>query len=115
MVIFASPGYGAEAEKTAGRPARRACAAMALLFAVVFVPLTANTVVTFLHHASHEEMTKTPGHSPTKAHRQSERYTFAAPLRGPQFPTECVSPGQNDSAWGRSVGRVGLEPTADGL
>lgn len=30
-------------------------------------------------------------------------------------PEKHVSPGQNDSAWGRWVGRVGLEPTADGL
>ncbi|MEU2900572.1 TIGR00341 family protein [Streptomyces sp. NPDC001273] len=48
MVVFASLGYGAEAGKAAGRPARRAYAAMVLLFVVVFVPLTANTVVTLL-------------------------------------------------------------------
>lgn len=51
MVVFASLGYGVEADKAAGRPARRAYAAMALLFAVVFIPLTANTVVTFLLNA----------------------------------------------------------------
>lgn len=33
----------------------------------------------------------------------------------PERPGKHVSPGQNDSAWGHSVGRVGLEPTADGL
>ncbi|MEU3092228.1 DUF389 domain-containing protein, partial [Streptomyces massasporeus] len=48
MVVFASLGYGAEAGKAAGRPARRTYAAMVLLFTVVFVPLTANTVVTLL-------------------------------------------------------------------
>lgn len=32
-----------------------------------------------------------------------------------ESPRKRVSPGQNDSAWGRPVGRVGLEPTADGL
>ncbi|MEU3144000.1 MULTISPECIES: TIGR00341 family protein [unclassified Streptomyces] len=48
MVVFASLGYGVEAGKAAGRPARSAYAAMVLLFTVVFVPLTANTVLTFL-------------------------------------------------------------------
>ncbi|MEU3895294.1 TIGR00341 family protein [Streptomyces sp. NPDC045251] len=48
IVVFASLGYAAEADKKAGRPARRTYAAMVLLFAVVFVPLTANTVVTVL-------------------------------------------------------------------
>ncbi|CAD5945126.1 protein of unknown function [Streptomyces sp. KY75] len=33
----------------------------------------------------------------------------------PGSPLKHRSPGQNDSAWGHSVGRVGLEPTADGL
>ncbi|MFE0642568.1 TIGR00341 family protein [Streptomyces sp. NPDC058877] len=48
MVMFASLGYASEADKAAGRPARRAAVAMALLFVVVFVPLTANTVTTLL-------------------------------------------------------------------
>ncbi|MFR0358441.1 DUF389 domain-containing protein [Streptomyces sediminimaris] len=51
MVVFASLGYASEADradKAAGRPARGASAAMALLFVVVFVPLTANTVATLL-------------------------------------------------------------------
>ncbi|MEW2635204.1 TIGR00341 family protein [Streptomyces sp. NPDC048389] len=48
IVVFASLGYAAEADKKAGRPARRTYAAMVVLFAVVFVPLTANTVVTLL-------------------------------------------------------------------
>ena len=51
MVVFASLGYAAEADKAAGRPARRAYAAMALLFVVVLVPLTANTVATLLLNA----------------------------------------------------------------
>ncbi|MGC9542312.1 DUF389 domain-containing protein [Streptomyces sp. UG1] len=48
MVVFASLGYAAEADRAAGRPAGRATAAMALLFVVVLVPLTANTVATLL-------------------------------------------------------------------
>lgn len=51
MVVFASLGYAAEADKAAGRPAGRASAAMALLFVVVLVPLTANTVTTLLLNA----------------------------------------------------------------
>ena len=51
MVVFASLGYAAEADKAAGRPAGRASAAMALLFVVVLVPLTANTVATLLLNA----------------------------------------------------------------
>jgi uncharacterized hydrophobic protein (TIGR00271 family) len=51
MVVFASLGYGTEADKAAGRPARRAYAAMVLLFVVVLVPLTANTVATLLLNA----------------------------------------------------------------
>ncbi|MFH0521073.1 TIGR00341 family protein [Streptomyces sp. M41] len=51
MVVFASLGYGTEADRTAGRPARSAYAAMALLFVVVLVPLTANTVATLLLNA----------------------------------------------------------------
>lgn len=48
MVVFAALGYAAEADKAAGHPAGRASVAMALLFVVVFVPLTANTVATLL-------------------------------------------------------------------
>ncbi|MEY9989140.1 putative hydrophobic protein (TIGR00271 family) [Streptomyces sp. V4I8] len=48
MVVFATLGYRTQDDRAAGRPARRAYAAMALLFAVVFVPLTANTVLTLL-------------------------------------------------------------------
>ncbi|MEU1005974.1 DUF389 domain-containing protein [Streptomyces tibetensis] len=44
MVIFASLGY----DGAAGGPARRAYAAMALLFAAVFIPLAANTALTLL-------------------------------------------------------------------
>ncbi|WP_234375020.1 MULTISPECIES: hypothetical protein [unclassified Streptomyces] len=51
MVVFASLGYAAEADQAAGRPDRRASAAMALLFAVVFVPLAANTAATLLLNA----------------------------------------------------------------
>ncbi|MFC8583726.1 TIGR00341 family protein [Streptomyces sp. NPDC057217] len=48
MVVFAALGYATEADKAAGHPAGRASVAMALLFVVVFVPLTANTVATLL-------------------------------------------------------------------
>ncbi|MFE3581311.1 DUF389 domain-containing protein [Streptomyces vinaceus] len=51
MVVFASLGYAAEADKAAGRPARGASVAMALLFVVVFVPLAANTTATLLLNA----------------------------------------------------------------
>ncbi|WP_435218100.1 DUF389 domain-containing protein [Streptomyces sp. bgisy034] len=50
MVVFASLGCAVQADKAAGRPARRAYAAMILLFAAVLVPLAANTVVTLLLH-----------------------------------------------------------------
>ncbi|MFI7360025.1 DUF389 domain-containing protein [Streptomyces avidinii] len=48
MVVFASLGYAAEADKAAGRPARGAAVAMVLLFVVVLVPLAANTTATLL-------------------------------------------------------------------
>ncbi|MEN3585077.1 TIGR00341 family protein [Streptomyces sp. ZYX-F-203] len=48
MVVFASLGYGSGTDRAAGGPARRTYAAMALLFAVVFVPLAGNTVTTLL-------------------------------------------------------------------
>lgn len=51
IVVFASLGYAAEADKAAGRPAGRTSAAMALLFVVVLVPLTANTAATLLINA----------------------------------------------------------------
>ncbi|GGW99521.1 membrane protein [Streptomyces malachitofuscus] len=73
MVVFAALGYGAEENRTAGRPARRSYVAMALLFAVVFVPLTANTVVTLLlnswtnraKHAAEQWLADEPGASVT--------------------------------------------------
>ncbi|WP_432135108.1 MULTISPECIES: TIGR00341 family protein [unclassified Streptomyces] len=48
MMVFASLGYAAEADRAAGRPARRAYGAMILLFVVVFLPLAANTATTLL-------------------------------------------------------------------
>ncbi|WP_432105213.1 DUF389 domain-containing protein [Streptomyces sp. bgisy091] len=54
MVVFATLAYGTRAEEAgatadaAGRPTRRAYAAMGVLFAVVFVPLAANTAATVL-------------------------------------------------------------------
>ncbi|MGW0825291.1 TIGR00341 family protein [Streptomyces sp. NPDC002845] len=51
MVVFAALGYGAQADKAVGRPARRAYVVMALLFAVVFVPLAAHTALTLLLNA----------------------------------------------------------------
>ncbi|MBM7090876.1 DUF389 domain-containing protein [Streptomyces sp. S12] len=51
IVVFASLGYAAEADKAAGRPAGRTSAAMALLFVIVLVPLTANTAATLLINA----------------------------------------------------------------
>ncbi|MGV9570606.1 DUF389 domain-containing protein [Streptomyces nigra] len=52
MVVFAALGYAGDADKAAGRPTGRTSAAMALLFAVVFLPLAANTVATLLLNAS---------------------------------------------------------------
>lgn len=51
IVVFASLGYAAEADNAAGRPAGRTSAAMALLFVIVLVPLTANTAATLLINA----------------------------------------------------------------
>ncbi|MEU2385514.1 DUF389 domain-containing protein [Streptomyces sp. NPDC012461] len=51
IAVFASLGYAAEADKAAGRPAGRTSAAMALLFVIVLVPLTANTAATLLINA----------------------------------------------------------------
>ncbi|MFE1842158.1 DUF389 domain-containing protein [Streptomyces sp. NPDC059515] len=51
IVVFASLGYAAEADKAAGRPAGRTSAAMTLLFVIVLVPLTANTAATLLINA----------------------------------------------------------------
>ncbi|GLW49031.1 membrane protein [Streptomyces sp. NBRC 14336] len=50
MLVFAALGYAgeAEADRAAGRPGRRAYAAMALLFAVSVVPLAADTTATVL-------------------------------------------------------------------
>ncbi|WP_432043372.1 TIGR00341 family protein [Streptomyces cadmiisoli] len=48
MSVFAALDYGARTDKPAGRLARRAYVAMSLLFAAVFVPLAANTVLTVL-------------------------------------------------------------------
>ncbi|MBN3931736.1 DUF389 domain-containing protein [Streptomyces verrucosisporus] len=74
MVVFASLGYGTEAGRASGRPARRTYAAMALLFTVVFVPLTANTALTFLLNtwtgrtkdAARQWLADEPGASVTK-------------------------------------------------
>lgn len=51
MVVFAALGYAGDADKAAGRPTGRTSAAMALLFAVVFLPLAANTMATLLLNA----------------------------------------------------------------
>ncbi|MEU7722942.1 TIGR00341 family protein [Streptomyces tibetensis] len=48
MVIFAGLGYDRATHKAADGPARRTYAAMALLFAAVFIPLAANTALMLL-------------------------------------------------------------------
>ncbi|WP_236244782.1 TIGR00341 family protein [Streptomyces sp. CC210A] len=48
MVVFAALRHGGPAGREPGRPARRTYAAMAFLFAVVVVPLSANTALTLL-------------------------------------------------------------------
>ncbi|MFE3470095.1 TIGR00341 family protein [Streptomyces sp. B27] len=98
MVVFASLGYGAEAEKTAGRPARRAYAAMALLFAVVFVPLTANTVVTFLLNAwvgqtkdaAEQWLAEEPGASVTSVDAKSRTMYIRVRIPGDLPPVEFL-------------------------
>ncbi|MBQ1101010.1 TIGR00341 family protein [Streptomyces sp. b94] len=90
MVVFASLGYGVEADKAAGRPARSAYAAMALLFAAVTVPLTANTVLTFLLNAwtgstkdvAQQWLAETPGASVTSVDVNSR--TMYIHVRTPQ-------------------------------
>ncbi|MFC8370973.1 TIGR00341 family protein [Streptomyces sp. NPDC057238] len=74
MTTFAALGYGTRAERTAGRPARSAYAAMTLLFVVVFVPLAANTALTLLINtwtgrakdAADQWLADTPGASVTR-------------------------------------------------
>ncbi|MCI0384164.1 DUF389 domain-containing protein [Streptomyces sp. CNQ085] len=74
MVVFASLGYGTETGRASGRPAPRAYAAMALLFTLVVVPLTANTALTFLldtwtgrtKDAARQWLADEPGASVTK-------------------------------------------------
>ncbi|MFJ7769386.1 TIGR00341 family protein [Streptomyces sp. NPDC097107] len=90
MVVFASLGYGVEADKAAGRPARSAYAAMALLFAAVTVPLTANTVLTFLLNTwtgstkdvAQQWLAETPGASVTSVDVNSR--TMYIHVRTPQ-------------------------------
>ncbi|MGW7279164.1 TIGR00341 family protein [Streptomyces sp. NPDC054844] len=90
MVVFASLGYGVEADKAAGRPARSAYAAMALLFAAVTVPLTANTVLTFLlntwtgstRDVAQQWLAETPGASVTSVDVNSR--TMYIHVRTPQ-------------------------------
>ncbi|MEU0220295.1 TIGR00341 family protein [Streptomyces sp. NPDC006265] len=73
MVVFATLGYGTQADRASGRPARRTYAAMALLFTVVFVPLAANTTITLLLNtwtgrtkdAAEEWLAEEPGASVT--------------------------------------------------
>ncbi|MGC0344116.1 TIGR00341 family protein [Streptomyces sp. SLBN-8D4] len=79
MLVFASLGYGTETDKAAGRPARSASAAMALLFVVVLIPLTANTVATLLlnawtgrtKEAAQQWLTDDPGASVTSVDANS--------------------------------------------
>lgn len=60
-----------------------------------------------------------PRSRPHKARLEVRGLTFAASPGSVRCtenaPEKRVSPGQNVSAWGCWVGRVGLEPTADGL
>lgn len=57
---------------------------------------------------------KIPGHSHTRFVTPAPSPMIAAPPCGERctqkHPEKHVSPGQNDSAWGKPVGRVGLEP-----
>lgn len=70
------------------------------------------------------EVPRTPGPQETSSQpceiclagpKPHVRCTYVRRTLQAKRPGKRVSPGQNDSAWGCWVGRVGLEPTADGL
>ncbi len=98
MVIFASLGYGVEAERAARRPARRAYASMALLFVVVFVPLTANTVVTLLLNAwigqtkkaAEQWLAEEPGASVTSVDAKSRTMYIQVRVPGDLPPVDSL-------------------------
>ncbi len=98
MVIFASLGYGVEAERAARRPARRAYASMTLLFTVVFVPLTANTVVTLLLNAwigqtkdaAEQWLAEEPGASVTSVDAKSRTMYIQVRVPGDLPPVDSL-------------------------
>ncbi|WP_103512317.1 TIGR00341 family protein [Streptomyces sp. SM13] len=98
IVVFASLGYAAEADKKAGRPARRTYAAMVLLFAVVFVPLTANTVATLLlnvwtgrtRSVAQQWLADEPGASVTRVDATSRTMYIHVRIPGDLPPVESL-------------------------
>ncbi|WP_435215363.1 hypothetical protein [Streptomyces sp. bgisy034] len=82
--------YDAQHDQATGRPARRAYAALGLLFVVVFVPLTANTALTLLidvwtsrtKDAAEQWLAQSPGASVTSV--QAASRTMQIHVRSPK-------------------------------
>lgn len=78
-----------------------------------------STAVGPRHNAPSGKRRKRPGQTPLKCadtlRQRVSTARCAASTARKNATKSTFSPGQNDSARGRSVGRVGLEPTADGL
>ncbi|MEG3630936.1 TIGR00341 family protein [Streptomyces poriticola] len=98
MVVFATLGYGTRADQAAGRPARRTYVAMALLFAVVIVPLSGNTVITFLldhwtdrtKQAAQQWLADEPGASVTSVDATSRTMHIHVRTPGELPPTQSL-------------------------
>ncbi|WP_432199022.1 TIGR00341 family protein [Streptomyces sp. bgisy027] len=90
MMIFGALSYDAQHDQATGRPARRAYAALGLLFVVVFVPLTANTALTLLidvwtsrtKDAAEQWLAQSPGASVTSV--QAASRTMQIHVRSPE-------------------------------
>ncbi|MBN0048456.1 TIGR00341 family protein [Streptomyces actuosus] len=98
MVVFAALAYRASTEQVAGRPARRALAGMALLFIVVFVPLAANTTLTFLINtwtsraktAAEEWLADSPGAEVTSVDAKSQTLYIHVRVPGELPPVQTL-------------------------
>ncbi|WP_037628794.1 TIGR00341 family protein [Streptomyces aureus] len=90
MMIFGALDYAARRDQAGGRPARRAYAALSLLFVVVFVPLAANTALTLLletwtsrtKDAAEQWLAHSPGASVTSVEAASR--TMHIHVRSPE-------------------------------
>ncbi|WP_240124300.1 TIGR00341 family protein [Streptomyces sp. MUM 136J] len=98
MVVFAALAYRASTGRVAGRPARRAYAGMALLFIVVFVPLAANTTLTFLINtwtsraktAAEEWLADSPGAEVTSVDAKSQTLYINVRVPGELPPVQTL-------------------------